>query len=137
MRQATTLHGQFLRSVAASVLGFGVDVFLLAVLVELLHLNHLVANVPSFIAGTSLIWLLSRHWVFPASRFTDHRIGYVVFLCLAAIGLLLNEFLFWVAVDLMGLWYLRGKVLSACLVFLYNFCTRKFILFSRNSESVS
>lgn len=137
MRHARSLKGQFLRSIVASLAGFSLDALILAALVEIVHIHHLVANIPSFIAGTSVVWIISRSWVFPESRFKDQRLGYAFFLFLAATGLFLNELLFWLAVDILGIWYLMGKVLCASLVFLYNFACRKFLIFSKPREPVS
>ena len=128
---------QFIRSMAASLLGFALDAGVLAALVELAGLHYLLANGISFLLGTTLVYLLSRSLVFPSTRFADQRLTYGLFLILAASGLLLNTLLLWALVDGLGIWYLAAKVIAACTVFLYNFACRKYLIFPGGKKPVS
>ena len=70
----------------------------------------------SFVLGSTLVYLLSKAWAFPSSANRGRRLEYLVFLLLAATGLLLNSILMWALVSGLGLWYMAAKVISAAIV---------------------
>jgi putative flippase GtrA len=112
-----------------SAIGFASDALILFLLVEFARLHYLASNAISFLIGSTVVYVLSRAWAFPASSDRKKRFEYPVFLVLAAAGLLLNSLLLWAMVDGIGLWYLAGKTISAIAVFAFNFACRKFIVF--------
>jgi len=122
--------GHLVKSAVSSALGFGMDFGSLFVLVEKLRIFYLVAALASFVIGTSVVFILSRYWVFPTRRFKKGAAQYTVFLFFAAIGVILNLFIIWFVTETFGLHYLISKILSGLLVFCFNFATRKYFIFS-------
>ena len=48
-----------------------------------------------------------------------------IFFLLSLIGLMLNQMIMWVAVDMLGIYYTLAKLLSTGMVTGYNFMSRK------------
>jgi len=58
---------------------------------------------------------------------------FVIFVLIGIVGLFLNEFVIWIFTEVIFMiHYLYSKVISAFLIFLFNFYLRKKILFSPN-----
>ncbi len=126
---------QFLKSIPCSALGFGLDALILVTLVELGRIHYLGANALSFIAGSSIVFVLNLRWVFPRSEASQRSWEYPLFLALAAGGLALNSLFLWILVSGLGIWYLPAKVGAACAVFLYNFACRKYLIFRKRRNA--
>ena len=69
----------------------------------------------------------------PAVRgFVHRRLVALALLVIGIAGLVLNEVLLWVFVDLFQLILVMAKVITAGLIFLWNFALRKAILFRQS-----
>jgi putative flippase GtrA len=131
LRSSPRLIVQLRRSILCSAIGFGADALILILLVELARIHYLASNAVSFVCGSTVVYALSRLWVFPASGKMKKRHEYLVFLALGASGLGLNSLFMWLLVDGLKLYYVAGKVISACAVFFYNFACRRYIVFGQ------
>jgi putative flippase GtrA len=129
LRSSPRLIVQLRRSIVCSAIGFGADALILILLVELARLHYLASNAVSFVSGTTVVYALSRLWVFPSSGKANKRHEYLMFLALGASGLALNSLFMWLLIDGLKLYYVAGKVISACVVFFYNFACRRYIVF--------
>jgi putative flippase GtrA len=56
---------------------------------------------------------------------------FLLFLVIGLIGLGLNELFLWMLTDLAHVYYLISKILTAVVVYLWNFFARKILLFNR------
>jgi putative flippase GtrA len=123
------LRRQLLRSVGVSLVSFGLDFGVLALLTEAAGLYYLLSAAISFLLGTSLSWLLSVRWVFDVRARASKLVEYGLFVLVGAVGLGLNEVLLWLFTDRWGIYYLLSKIIAASLVFFWNFGMRKALLF--------
>jgi putative flippase GtrA len=119
------------RYFGASALALGIDTATLAGLVYLAGVHYLLAAPLGFAAGLALIYLLSVRWVFAERRLADRRIEFAVFTTIGLVGMGINELILYIGVDRFGLSPIQAKIPSAALVFLFNFATRKLVLFTR------
>jgi len=120
---------QLLKTVAASQAAFWLDFGILALLTEVVGLHYLASAAFSFLAGTTLSYVLSIVWVFDTRRFSSVAVEYALFVLVGIVGLGLNEGLLWVFTEPLGLHYLVSKVVAATLIFGWNFAARKLLLF--------
>jgi putative flippase GtrA len=120
---------QLLKTVVASQAAFWLDFGILALLTEAVGLHYLVSAAISFLAGTTLSYVLSIVWVFDIRRFASWTVEYLLFVLVGAIGLALNEGLLWLFTEAIGLHYLVSKIVAATLIFGWNFAARKLLLF--------
>jgi len=120
---------QLIRSVGVSLVSFGLDFGVLALLTEAAGLHYLLSAGISFLLGTTLSWLLSVRWVFDLRTRSSKLLEYGLFVMVGVVGLGLNEALLWLFTDRAGLYYLLSKIIAASLVFFWNFGMRKALLF--------
>jgi putative flippase GtrA len=120
---------QLLKTVVASQAAFWLDFGILALLTEAVGLHYLVSAAISFLAGTTLSYVLSVVWVFDTRRVSSKAAEYALFVLVGVVGLGLNEALLWVFTEPLGLHYLVSKFVAATLIFGWNFAARKLLLF--------
>ena len=121
-----------LRYLAASALALAVDFGLYAALIRLAGMNHLVAAPIGFACGLATVYLLSVRWVFGYRRLVDRRAEFLLFALIGLAGMVLNQGIIYVAVRALPGYYEVAKVLSAGVVFCFNFVCRKLLLFTRS-----
>ncbi|HNY15391.1 MAG TPA: GtrA family protein [Bacteroidales bacterium] len=122
---------QLIRYTFVGGFAFIVDFGTLFLLTEYLYLHYLVSAAIAFILGLVTNYFLSIGWVFTRHTVSDKRIEFIVFALIGLVGLGLNELFLWLFTDLAGMYYLISKILTAVLVYLWNFFVRKLILFNK------
>lgn len=120
---------ELLKTVAASQAAFWLDFGILALLTEAAGLHYLASAAFSFLAGTTLSYVLAIVWVFDTRRFSSKTAEYALFVLVGVVGLALNEALLWLFTEALGLHYLVSKAAAATLIFGWNFGARKLLLF--------
>lgn len=129
VRKTDAAHVQLFRSILSSNISFALDFLLLLFLVEVCGLYYIIASVMSFIAGASLSYILSVLWIFNKRAIADKRLEFFLFLAVGGVGVGLNSLFLYIFTEFVGLHYLLSKIVSASLVFFFNFFSRKVILF--------
>jgi putative flippase GtrA len=129
LEEATSLV-QFFRYAAVSGIALIVDLGLLYVGVVILNLHYLVAASLSFAVGVVLVYIGSIYWVFPKRAINNYRKEVTVFVLIGLAGLVLNDVLLLVLIELLDQYLWLAKASTVIIVFLFNFTIRKFLLFS-------
>mgnify|MGYP001067556874 FL=1 len=111
-------------------LAFVVDLVLLFVLTEYAHWHYLVSATLSFLAGLLVNYILSTQWIFRSSKIKNKKIEFILFGLIGVIGLGLNNVLLYFFTDLIGLYYMLSKLITAVLVYAWNFLGRRYFLFN-------
>ncbi|MCP9610545.1 GtrA family protein [Coprobacter tertius] len=114
-------------------ISFGVDVGLLYILTDFLHLFYILSATISFIVGLWINYYLSSLWVFEDSKFTNKKIEFLLYALIGFIGLGFNNLFLWVFTHFLHIYYLWSKVLAAILVYMWNFLARKYFLYDNKS----
>jgi putative flippase GtrA len=114
---------------AVSVLALGVDMLVLAALVQGLHMPAVAAACISFCAGLLVSYALSVTWVFRHRRLKGRRLEFASFAALGTLGLAVNAIVMSLAIRLGGLHYLLAKCVAAACTFGVNFFSRRQLLF--------
>ncbi|MCF7928502.1 MAG: GtrA family protein [Spirochaetales bacterium] len=125
-----SFFGQLIRSILTSNLSFGVDFLAYILLVEFIPIHYLYSVTISFTLGTSLLYFLSRWWVFRDRRIVDSRLEYSLFIAIGVVGLLLNALFLWIFVQFAELPHGWARIAAGSVVFFLNFLMRKYLLFS-------
>jgi len=123
-------YEQFLRSVLVSNLSFLLDLGLCAFLVEQLGLEYMIATLFSFTAGSCLNYLLSILWIFEGDR-QKRKVEFSFFIAISFIGLGLNSLGMYLFTSVAGWFFLYSRIVSAAIVFLFNYLCKKYLLFIR------
>lgn len=120
---------QLFRYTLVGGFAFLVDLGTLYALTEFFHIYYLLSAVFAFILGLTTNYLLSIVWVFSAHTLKSRWMEFLVFTSIGLIGLLLNELFLWFFTEIAGLYYLISKLISALIIYLWNFFIRKYFLF--------
>lgn len=124
---------QFVRYTFVGGAAFAIDFGMLFLLTEYLGVYYLVSAAISFLLGLMVNYLLSVKWVFYKHTFTNPALEFLLFAVIGVIGLFINEFFLWVFTQKFMLYYLLSKIITAIIVYLWNFLARKALLFSKES----
>lgn len=83
-----------------------------------------------FIAGVSCAYLCSVKLVFQVRRLQDRSSEFAAFVAIGLAGLMLTEALLWLLVQRLHVAPVTAKLITASLVFFFNFGVRKALLFN-------
>jgi putative flippase GtrA len=117
---------QFFRYFIAGGTAFIVDFLTLVLLTEFFNISYLYSAAIAFLLGLFTIYILTIVWVFQAEKNGYREI--VIFLFTGLTGLLLNELILFVSTDYLEIHYSISKLISAGIVFFWNFFSRKILL---------
>ena len=104
-----------------------IDLAVLMVLKEFMHVDVLVASAVAFSVSVIANYILSMLFVFKGSENSKVK-EFIVFVALSIGGLLLNQFIMWLGTEIMTVYYLWVKAFALVFVPIYNFVTRKIFL---------
>lgn len=127
LKKTTDGKVQFFRSLIVGGIASVADIAVIALCREVLLLTDFIAVAAGFVFGLVVNFLLSRFWVFPASRY-GRNTEFIMFAIIGVIGLLLTEAIIWafgmVFPDNDFAVYI-GKLFAIVAVFFWNFLARK------------
>lgn len=104
-----------------TVIDFGV----LFVLTEQIGLSYVISNIISVSLSTIINYILSKIIVF---NFSNTLRNFVVFIILSIVGLIINESLIILCVNVFTIDYKVGKIIATGIVMCFNYLTRKYML---------
>ena len=104
-----------------------IDLAVLMLLKEFMHVDVLVASAVAFSVSVIANYILSMLFVFKGSENSKVK-EFIVFVALSIGGLLLNQFIMWIGTEIMTAYYLWVKAFALVFVPIYNFITRKIFL---------
>ena len=116
---------QFGKFAAVGITSLAVDYVLLLILVELLHVDFLIATSASFLASVVVNYFLSMRYVFSRRDDLSRKREFTIFAVLSAVGLGLNDLFMFVGVAVLSIGYQVMKLISTFMVTWYNFFSRR------------
>jgi len=126
-----SVAGEGSRYLAASALALALDFTAYVALIRLADVAYLVAAPIGFALGLAVVYALSVRWVFAHRRLADARVEFLVFASIGLAGIALNQLVIYAGVEQLSLSPEMAKIVSAAVVFCFNFGLRKLLLFSR------
>jgi putative flippase GtrA len=118
-----------LRYFGCSALALALDAGLFGLGLRL-GINYPLAAALGFVAGLALAYKLSVRFVFKDRRLQDARAEFLVFACIGLGGLMVTELLLWLFIGEWNWFPASAKLLTAGVVFCFNFSARKALLFT-------
>ena len=108
---------------------FCADIGFLYLLTEYGKIYYLLSAAIAFIIGLTINYFLSVKWVFASRSVQSKKREFIIFTAIGLAGLALNELIMWFFTDILIYYYMVSKIFSTGIVYLWNFFTRKLILF--------
>jgi putative flippase GtrA len=128
---------QFFRYGLVGGLAFAVDFAALVFLVRFTALHYLTAAALAFVLGLVTNYTMSVLWVFDKRSVKSPVVEFGMFALLGVFGLGLSEVMLYVLTGLLGMHVLFSKVVATGASFIWNFVSRKAILFSLAADPQS
>lgn len=125
----TNLFVQLFRYTLVGGVAFIVDFGFLFILTEYMDCHYLMSATLSFLMGLLVNYLVSTRWVFRESKISNRKVEFILFGLIGLMGLGLNNLFIYLLTDLMGVYYMVSKLVTAVLVYLWNFLGRRYFLF--------
>ena len=104
-----------------------IDLAVLMLLKEFMHVDVLVASAVAFSVSVIANYILSMLFVFKGSENGKLK-EFITFVALSIGGLLINQFIMWIGTEIMAVYYIGVKIFACVFVPIYNFVTRKIFL---------
>ena len=114
---------------AASALALVVDYSTLVILNSVFHVSYLTAAFTAFMLDLVVAYLLNTHFVFKGRSRYSARGELIGFLVTGLAGLALNQALMYDFVSELGMAVATAKAPTVGFVFMFNFLSRRFLLF--------
>jgi putative flippase GtrA len=131
MRAIARVADEGIRYFAASALALAIDFGTYVGLIRVADVHYLIAGPLGFFLGLAAIYLLSTRWVFRERRLADRGTEFALFALVGLAGMALNQLVLFAAVQWLAASYEVAKIISAGMVFSFNFAARKLLLFTR------
>lgn len=119
---------QFSRYMATGFFSVSIEFSILLLLVEAHGLNYLMANFIAFIVINLCNYFISRHWIFEKGKHEQY-VEIIIFFITAGIGLGINQVVLGWMVEYLSIDYRISKLAAIGLVAIWNFWTRKKLVF--------
>jgi putative flippase GtrA len=127
---------QFLRAMFVGGMAFLADAGVLWIFAAL-GLHYLTAAVFGFTVGVTVNYILSKLLVFKKNTTNMSRtMEIIVYIIISAVGLGLTELFMMFFTETVGLYYMISKVISALLVFIWNYYGRKIIIYREKKDNI-
>jgi len=120
---------EFVKYIIGGGTAYAIDFALLIFLTEIFGIPVLISAAVSFSVGLIIIYLLSICWIFENRIQANSYQEFFIFSFIGMVGLFINETLIWVSLLTDYIHYTIAKIMSAGLVFIWNFSARKLLLF--------
>ena len=115
-------------------IAFVIDFSTMTFLTEVFGVDYLISTTIGFIVSVIFNYLASMRFVFAHKEGMSRRREFIIFIVLSTLGLVLNDVLMFLGVDLLGIDYRVTKILATAVVTAYNFITRKIFLDAGTGE---
>lgn len=120
---------QLFRYVFVGGLAFIVDYFFLYFFSDICGIYYLISAILSFIISVLVNYILSTKWVFNQDNIDNKVLEFNLFILISTIGLIFTEILLYFFTDILGIYYLVSKVISAVIVLFWNFLARRIMFY--------
>lgn len=105
-----------------------IGISLLIFIVEVIRLEVNLANIVSSVIVIFICYLLNAKFVFKGGRYSKKK-EIAAFFVLSFVGFLLNVTLMFLMTKYLAIWYVISKTIVTIIVAVFNFITRKKIVF--------
>lgn len=119
---------QFLKFGVVGAIAFLIDYGVLMLLSQVIGVNPVISASISFVVSVVFNYVASMHYVFTRRDDISRRREFTIFVILSAIGLVINEIIMVIGVNVLGdsaLMVTITKLVATAIVMVWNFVSRK------------
>lgn len=121
-------YAQFFRFCIAGGLAFTVNLIVLYVLTDILHVYYLISTVWAFLVSLAVSFTLQKFWTFRDLSREHLHIQLPLYIGMQGVNVFLNAGLMYVFVEYLHIWYLFSQaVISLCLAVIIFFINKGYI----------
>lgn len=128
LQKTDNIFLQFFRYIFVGGTAFVVDFFFLYFFSDICGIHYLLSGVLSFIISVLVNYIMSTKWVFNQENIENRVVEFNLFI-ISTIGLIFTEILLYIFTDIIGLYYLISKIISAIIVLFWNFIARRIMFY--------
>jgi len=125
---------QFIRYFITGGTAFIADYSILVLLKEVFNVHYLLANTISFIAGLFVNYFICKIWTFKSYKSNNKYYEFLIFFITSFVGLFINDFSLWFFKEKINIDYRIAKVFATLIAFVWNFLSKKLILFNDKKD---
>lgn len=122
---------QFFRYIFVGGTAFVVDFGFLYFFSDICGIYYLISAILSFIISVLVNYVMSTKWVFNQDKIDNKVVEFNLFIIISTIGLVFTEILLYFFTDIVGLYYLISKIISAIIVLFWNFIARRVMFYGK------
>ena len=123
---------QLFRYIFVGGTAFVVDFFFLYFFSDICGIYYLISAVLSFIISVLVNYIMSTKWVFNQDNIENKVLEFNLFILISTIGLGFTEILLYFFTDIVGLYYLISKIISAIIMLFWNFLARRVMFYGKD-----
>ena len=127
------IRAAIVRYVVVGVLGTAIHFGILAALVEWFHMDPVLSSGIGFVVTLIVSYVLNHTWTFRSTA--RHRSALPRYVAVSVLGLGLNTAVMYLAVRVLGLWYVAGQALVVVVVPATNFVLNRSWSFRSSSAA--
>ena len=116
---------QFFRYLFVGGIAAVVNIGMLYVFTDIVHINYIISNVLSFTLGLFTNYILSKKFVFQGETSISKTKEFIIYAIIGVLGLGIDTLLVWLFTDVFKVYYMISKLISTLIVFVWNFGARK------------
>lgn len=116
---------QFFRYLFVGGIAAVVNIGMLYVFTDIIHINYIISNILSFTLGLFTNYILSKKFVFQGETSISKTKEFIIYAIIGVLGLGIDTFLVWLFTDVFKVYYMISKLISTLIVFVWNFGARK------------
>lgn len=126
---------QLIRYTFVGGAAFAFDFGVYALGIYILDMHYLLAAALGFLFGLTVNYTLSVFWVFSERKLSNPLAEFLIFTAIGLIGIGLTEILLYALVEFAGAGYIAARLITAVVVYLWNFFARKYGLFNKSPDT--
>ena len=123
-----SIHRQIVLFLIVGVICFVVDLVSLVFLVEVIKWDVIISTGIAVIVATYVAYVLNLKYIFQGGKYAVSK-EITLFFIFSIIGFFLNILFMYLLTVHLKVWYVMAKVLITVTVALFNFSTRKWLIF--------
>ncbi|MBI3633270.1 MAG: GtrA family protein [Candidatus Vogelbacteria bacterium] len=113
-----------------------VDLLILYVLAEYVHIVYTISVAIAFIFAFMVSFVMQKYWTF--QDHSNHRVHKqaAITLMIALVNLVINSVLVSFFVEVVHIWYMLSQVIASLLIAIFSFFIYKFFVFAKPEQTI-